>query len=88
MRRSPTHKQPPQLVDALTLVCTKAGFSPRIIAEPANMQTMLIAVATGIGVSLTPTCVGSFHQPGVTLIPIQPDPPPLEIVAGVSVARS
>ncbi len=71
----------PELVDALTLLCTKAGFSPRVIAEPANMQTMLMTVVTGIGVSLAPTCVASFHQPGVTLIPIQPDPPPLEIVA-------
>jgi DNA-binding transcriptional LysR family regulator len=71
----------PELVDALTLLCTKAGFSPRIIAEPANMQSMLITVFSGIGVSLAPTCVASFHQPGVTLIPIQPDPPPLEIVA-------
>jgi DNA-binding transcriptional LysR family regulator len=71
----------PELVDALTLLCTKAGFSPRIIAESATMQTMLINVFSGIGVSLAPTCVASFHQPGVTLIPIQPDPPPLEIVA-------
>jgi DNA-binding transcriptional LysR family regulator len=45
------------------------------------MQTMLITMFAGIGVSLAPTCVASFHQPGVTLIPIQPDPPPLEIVA-------
>jgi DNA-binding transcriptional LysR family regulator len=37
-------------------------------------------VAAGIGVSLAPSSVHSFYQPGVTLIPIQPDPPPLDLV--------
>jgi DNA-binding transcriptional LysR family regulator len=71
----------PEMVDGFTLLCTKAGFSPRVITEPARMQTVLIMVAAGIGVSLAPCCVRSFHQPGVTFIPINPDPPPLDLVA-------
>jgi hypothetical protein len=31
--------------------------------------------------SEAPGCVRSFHQPGVTFIPIQPEPPPLDLVA-------
>ncbi len=77
LRRSST----PEEVDGFTLLCTKAGFSPRVITEPARMETVLITVAAGIGVSLAPGCVRSFHQPGVTFIPIQPAPPPLALVA-------
>ncbi len=71
----------PELVDGFTLLCTKAGFSPRVVIEPTRIQAVLMTVAAGIGVSLAPSCVRSFHQPGVTFIPIQPDPPPLDFVA-------
>jgi DNA-binding transcriptional LysR family regulator len=71
----------PELAREFTLLCTKAGFSPRVITEATRMQTVLTMVAAGIGVSLAPSCLRSFHQPGVTFIPIQPDPPPLDLVA-------
>jgi len=71
----------PEMVDGFTLLCTNAGFSPRVITEPARMQTVLIMVASGIGVSLAPSCVRSFHQPGVAFISIQPAPPSLDLIA-------
>ena len=71
----------PESVDGFTLLCRNAGFSPRVISEPARMRTVLMTVAAGIGVSLSATCFRSFHQPGVTFIPIRPDPPPLDLVA-------
>jgi DNA-binding transcriptional LysR family regulator len=71
----------PELVDDFTLPCAKAGFSPRIINESSGLHTLLTVVAAGIGVSLVPSCVRSFGQPGVTFIPIQPSPPPISLVA-------
>jgi DNA-binding transcriptional LysR family regulator len=71
----------PESVDGFTLLCTNAGFSPRVISEPVRMQTVLMTVAARIGVSLAASCFRNFHQPGVTFIPIQPDPPPLDLVA-------
>jgi DNA-binding transcriptional LysR family regulator len=71
----------PELVDGFRLLCTNAGFSPRVINEPERMQAVLTMVAAGIGVSLAPSSVRAFYQPGVTLIPIQPDPPPLDLVS-------
>ena len=71
----------PESVDGFTRLCTNAGFSPRVISEPARMRTVLMTVAAGIGVSLSARCFRSFRQPGVTFIPIQPDPPPLDLVA-------
>ncbi len=71
----------PELVDGFTLLFTKAGFSPRVISEQARIRTVLMTVAAGIGVSLALGCVRSYHVPGVTFIPIQPDPPALDLVA-------
>ena len=71
----------PEIVDGFTLLCANAGFSPRVINEPTRMQTVLVMVAAGIGVSVAPGCVRSLHQPGVKFIPIQPDPAPIDLVA-------
>jgi DNA-binding transcriptional LysR family regulator len=70
-----------EIVDALMLPCAKAGFSPRVISEPDGLQTVLAMVAAGVGVSIVPSCVRSLEQPGVTFIPIQPNPPPIGMVA-------
>lgn len=71
----------PEQVDRFTQLCATAGFLPRIVSEPAMMQTVLMLVAAGIGVSLVPHCVSCFHQPGVCFIPIRPTPSPLELLA-------
>jgi len=68
-------------VRRFALLCTNAGFSPRVINESAWMQTVLMTVAAGIGVSFAPSCIRSLQQPGVAFIPIEPNPPPLELVA-------
>jgi len=71
----------PEIVRRFALLCTNAGFSPRVINESAWMQTVLMTVAAGIGVSFAPSCIRSLQQPGVAFIPIEPNPPPLELVA-------
>jgi hypothetical protein len=38
-------------------------------------------VAAGIGVSLVPSCIRSLDQSNVAFIPIQPNPPPIGLVA-------
>jgi DNA-binding transcriptional LysR family regulator len=70
----------PELVDAMTQLCAQAGFTPRIVSEPPMMQTVLMAVGAGIGVSLVPGCVRSFHQPGVVFLPVRPASPPIDLV--------
>ena len=77
LSRSPA----PELVDGFILLCANAGFSPRVINAPARIQAALTIVAAGMGVSLAPSSVRSFYQPGVALIPIEPESPPLDLVA-------
>ena len=38
-------------------------------------------VAAGVGATIVPGCVRSFHQPGLKYIRIEPAPPPMHIVA-------
>jgi DNA-binding transcriptional LysR family regulator len=44
------------------------------------IQTMLVAVASSIGVALVPGSVRSFGQPGVTILPVRPASPYIDLV--------
>jgi DNA-binding transcriptional LysR family regulator len=75
-----SRRSSPEVVDEFTLLCTKAGFSPRIINEAARIQTVFTMIAAGMGVSLTPSYIRRFNPPGVTFVPIHPEPPPIDLV--------
>jgi DNA-binding transcriptional LysR family regulator len=77
----------PEVVDEFTLLCTNAGFSPRIINEAARIQTVFTMIAAGIGVSLTPSYIRRFNPPGVTFVPIHPEPPPIDLVVARPVGQ-
>jgi DNA-binding transcriptional LysR family regulator len=70
----------PKLVDEMTQLCAKAGFTPQVVSEPPMMQTVLMAVAASIGVALVPGCVRSFSQPGVVFLPVRPVSPAIDLV--------
>jgi DNA-binding transcriptional LysR family regulator len=70
----------PALVEKMMLLCADAGFVPRILSEPLMMQTVLMCVAAGVGVSLVPGCVRNFQQPGVILVPLKPTPDPIDLI--------
>ena len=64
----------------MTQLCNKAGFTPQVVSEPPMMQTVLMAVAAGIGVAVVPGCVRSFRQPGVAFLPLRPVSPAIDLV--------
>jgi len=70
----------PELVDGMTQLCAKAGFTPQVVSEPPMIHTVLMAVAAGIGVALVPGCVRSIPHPGVTILPVLPAPPVIDLV--------
>ncbi len=49
----------------LVEACVSAGFSPNIVQEATQWQTVVSFVAAGMGVSLAPECVSKFRRPGV-----------------------
>lgn len=58
------------LYEDVFAVCRRAGFSPRVIQEAAEMQTVVSLVSAGIGVSLVPEAVTAFRQPHVVYRPL------------------
>jgi DNA-binding transcriptional LysR family regulator len=75
-----SRRSSPEVVDEFTLLCANAGFSPRIINEATRVQTVFTMIAAGIGVSVTPSYIRRFNPPGVTFVPIHPEPPPIDLV--------
>ncbi|RZT86673.1 LysR family transcriptional regulator [Pseudonocardia sediminis] len=61
--------------DILTGYCREHGFSPRIVAEGADIETQLSLVAAGLGVSLQPSYYANLRPPGVAFRPLSGDVP-------------
>ena len=63
-------------------LCSRAGFTPRVVNEADMMQTFLTLVEAGEGVALVPACVSNLRGSGVVLRPVEPDTVriPLEMV--------
>ena len=70
----------PELVDQMTQLCAKAGFTPQVVSEPPMIHTVLMAVAAGIGVAIVPGCVHRSGQRGVAFLPVRPASPPIDLV--------
>lgn len=70
----------PEMVDQMTQFCVKAGFTPQVVSEPHTIQTVLMAVAAGIGVAVVPGCSSKSRQPGVAFLPIRPASPVIDLV--------
>jgi DNA-binding transcriptional LysR family regulator len=55
----------PGFHDLILSLCHQSGFSPRVVQEAAQMQTILSLVAGGIGVALVPQSVQTLRREGV-----------------------
>jgi len=51
--------------DRLISFCVHAGFTPRVVQEATQWQSVVTFVETGLGVSLAPACVRRFRWKGV-----------------------
>ena len=60
----------PGLHDQFIALCRLAGFSPRIVQEARQMQTVAGLVAGGLGVALVPASLAQARRDGVTFRPI------------------
>jgi DNA-binding transcriptional LysR family regulator len=67
------------LYDDVLAVCREAGFSPHVVQEASEMQTIVSLVSAGIGVSLVPESVETFSPPRVAYRPLSGPNASLEI---------
>nr|WP_320133930.1 LysR family transcriptional regulator [uncultured Holophaga sp.] len=50
-------------------LCAEAGFTPRIVAEPELMETVLMMVESGLGISVLAGHVAQPPHPGLRFVP-------------------
>jgi DNA-binding transcriptional LysR family regulator len=65
--------------DIITRYCLDHGFSPRIVAEGADIETQLGLVAAGLGVSLQPSYYANLRPPGVVFLPLEGEVPQIAL---------
>lgn len=69
----------PSVQDAIVGHCLNAGFSPRIIQEAGDVQTIVSLVSAGLGVSLLIAPTPPIAEDAVVYRPIADDLPPWEM---------
>jgi len=56
--------------EKLIAFCANAGFTPRVVQEATQWQSVVTFVESGMGVSLAPACVQKFRWKGVVYRPL------------------
>ena len=59
------------LYDDIVAVCAAAGFSPEVVQEANEMQTIVSLVSAGIGVALVPESMQNFTLPHLAMRPLR-----------------
>jgi len=63
----------PALFDSILGLCSKAGFSPRIVNTSSSWPGVLTLVESGEGIALVPSGVRYLRTPGVTFARLEPE---------------
>ncbi len=75
----PPRELGPGFQDQIVGLCQRAGFSPQIIQEAVQMQTVVGLVAAGMGVSLVPASVQTLRRHGVVYRSLQASSPRVDL---------
>jgi len=63
----------PTLFDGILTLCSKAGFSPRIVNSSSTWSGVLTLVESGEGIAMVPSGARHLRTPGVTFAKIEPE---------------
>ena len=69
----------PGLYDQIIALCQQGGFSPNVVQEAVQMQTIVGLVAAQIGIALVPESLQNLRRVGVVYRPLQEATPQAEI---------
>jgi DNA-binding transcriptional LysR family regulator len=69
----------PQTYDQIISLCQQAGFSPNVVQEAMQMQTIVSLVAGGIGVAIVPISLENMQRTGVVYKPLAGPTPYAEV---------
>ncbi len=71
----------PDLYDRIISLCQQANFSPRVVQQAIQMQTIVSLVAADMGVTIVPASIENLQRTGVIYKAITETTPPSAIVA-------
>jgi DNA-binding transcriptional LysR family regulator len=71
----------PGFHDHVLALCRSAAFSPQVIQEATEAQTMVSLVASGMGIALVPASVCSLKRENVSFVPLASPLAYFELVA-------
>jgi DNA-binding transcriptional LysR family regulator len=63
----------PTLFDGILALCSKAGFSPRIVNSSSTWSGVLTLVESGEGIAMVPSGTRHLRTPGVTFAKLEPE---------------
>jgi DNA-binding transcriptional LysR family regulator len=69
----------PGLYDQIISLCQRAGFSPTVVQEAIQMQTIISLVAAEIGIAIVPVSLKNLQRTGVIYKPLQEETPQAEV---------
>jgi DNA-binding transcriptional LysR family regulator len=61
----------PELYDRIIVLCQQANFSPQILQEAMQMQTIVSLVAAEMGIAIVPKSIENLQRTGVIYKPLQ-----------------
>jgi DNA-binding transcriptional LysR family regulator len=61
----------PGLHDSILAICQGAGFSPRVVQEVEQVQTVVSLVAAEVGVAIVPASIARAWRDGVAYVPLE-----------------
>ena len=83
LRREPfvfyERRQAAGFYDRILRICLDSGFSPEVVQEASEMQTILSMVAAGLGVTILPRSAGGLGVGEVAVRPLAGEWPPSEL---------
>lgn len=70
----------PGLYDQIISLCQQAGFSPNVVQQAIQMQTIISLVAAEIGIAIVPVSLQNLQRTGVVYKPLR-EPTPKAAIA-------
>ncbi|MFH2001771.1 MAG: LysR family transcriptional regulator [Planctomycetota bacterium] len=68
-----------RIIDKITLICRREGFTPRMVHETSQVNTVIRLVEKGLGYSIVPSSIQTSYKPDVAFHNLDSYPEKIEL---------